>query len=167
MKRLNHGRPRKYGTGDLVVIYFPSKGLNDQWKAKHLPRWRGPMRVVQRLSNSTYEVKELSTGRVFQRNVANINKYQAVPVDKKQRDVEAKHLSPWTLGDVVAAKDTPDAKEFWLAEVKAVDADEVTLHYYGTTSKKRKNAQFRPAHMAHWVQVWHDDSRCGSNSERR
>ena len=34
-----------------------------------------------------------------------------------------------------------------MAEVKAVDADEVTLHYYGTTSKKRKNAHFRPAHL--------------------
>ena len=51
------------------------------------------------------------------------------------------------IGDVVAVKDQEDSKEFWLAEVTGVDAEDYDLHYYGTTSKKKKGATFKPAHI--------------------
>ena len=72
MNRLNYGKPRQYVVGDLV-----SKGLSSEWKPKHMPKWRGPMHVTKKLSKSTYEVNEVSSGRTYQRSVANINRYKA------------------------------------------------------------------------------------------
>ena len=52
-----------------------------------------------------------------------------------------------TVDDVVAAKDSNDAKEFWLAKVLDIDAGECLLHYFGTSGKKKSTALFRPAHI--------------------
>ena len=148
MNRLNHGKPRQYVVGDLVSVYFPSRGLSSGWKPKHMPKWRGPMRVTKKLSKSTYEVNEISSGRTYQRSIANINRYKAPPgapqCDHKE---QAKSAMMLTVDDVVATKDSNDAKEFWLAKVLDIDAGECLLHYFGTSGKKKSTALFRPAHI--------------------
>ena len=75
--RLNAGKPRTFARGDLVSIYFPSRGTGEDWKTKHQARWRGPMRVMKKLSTSAYELCEVGTQRVFRRSVVNINRYKA------------------------------------------------------------------------------------------
>ena len=81
-KRLNAGsRQPTFAQGDVVSIYCPSRGLDD-WKQKHTKQWRGPMRVTQRLSNTTYEMEELSSHQLFRRSVMNINRYRADPEEK-------------------------------------------------------------------------------------
>ena len=48
---------------------------------------------------------------------------------------------------MVAVKDDEASREFWLAKVTATDADELSLHYYGTTGKDIKSASFKLAHI--------------------
>ena len=89
--RLNTGKPRTYSEGDSVAIYFPRRALGDNWKPKHSGKWRGPMVINKRLSNSAYEMTEVATNQVFQRTVANINPYRApTPAVNAGRAAESK-----------------------------------------------------------------------------
>ena len=47
----------------------------------------------------------------------------------------------------LAVKDDATSREFWLAKVTATDADELSLHYDGTTSKGIKSATYKLAHI--------------------
>jgi hypothetical protein len=53
------------------------------------------------------------------------------------------------VGDLLAVKDEPKEKKFWVAEVVARKEGDVELHYYIATTRKLEKARFRPS----WVET--------------
>ena len=69
------GHPRSYSVDQRVKVYAPpthEQMLASGRRAKHLLAWRGPCRVIEKLSETTYAVREESTNRRFERAVVNI-----------------------------------------------------------------------------------------------
>ena len=85
-----------------MSIFAPERGTGTDWKPKHLLKWRGPMEVVAILSPTTYRVQERSSGRTFERTVANISPYRADP------DLAPSSGVPlaYAVGDRVATRKT-------------------------------------------------------------
>jgi hypothetical protein len=54
-----HGRVlKRLKIGDLVKIYVPpshGRAVRRRRKAKHICQWRGPLRIIKRLSNTTFD----------------------------------------------------------------------------------------------------------------
>ena len=144
--RLNAGsRKIVFELGTKVSIYFPRHAVESDWKVKHITHWRGPMTVVERPTNTTYVLKEDSSGQVFQRSVTNIKKYKAAG----ERDPGAKVAGAenFLAGDMVATRDTTDSKEFWIAKVISVDADSIKCHFWATRGVAMKKAVYKPAYI--------------------
>jgi hypothetical protein len=174
-RRLNAtGTKKEYKVGDKVMIYMPPKADNDvggkselephaqRWKAKHKPQWRGPCTVMERLSNATYKLKEDATGTIFQRSVRGINKFptsSAESKDKARRAPEERRPAPaqmdlnldqqWMVGDLIAVKDEPDDKKFWIAEITEKKEGDLELHYYIATTRNLEKTRFRPS----WIET--------------
>ena len=75
----------------------------------------------------------------------NINRYRADPEEKGP--AVAVQDEDYAVGDLVAARDSDDSKTYWPAEILAVDAGSLKLHYWGTTGKNPAVATWRPAHI--------------------
>jgi len=165
-RRLNgNSIKRTFQVGEHVSIYFPKRALDTSWKQKHLVQWRGPMRVIEKSSDTTYVMEDVATGQRFERSITNINPYNAPVTERKQeqKGSEGKSLKklkkraeeskdtnmPFDVvpGTLYAVKDDIDSSEFWLAECTKADAEEATFHYWGTTSARAENAVFKPAHI--------------------
>jgi hypothetical protein len=154
-KRLNQGsRKESFEVGDLVAIYFPTHTVGSEWRVKHTKKWRGPMRVTEKLSNTSYRMQDIDTSQIFNRSVTNIKRYKAevnVAVEqlgKREEDAkdsqEAAGIRP---GDMVATRDSEETCEFWLGEVISVDADYIKCHYWATRGSAMKKAVFKPAYI--------------------
>lgn len=152
-ERLNKrgkGKPTEFKIGDRVIIYVPQSG-EEGWKAKHTIQWRRG-KIVQKLSR-TYYMAEDSRGRKFQRSVAclahDASRPEA-PEEEKEEDEEDDDGEPLRrVGNLVAVKDTPESKEWWVAEILSLREDGLHLHYYGTRSTTLTSAVFRKATIEH------------------
>ena len=156
--RLNHGSFRRtFAVGDLVSIYFPRRSTDATWKQKHMIQWRGPMRVIERTSPTSYAMEDVSTGQRFERTVTNVNPYHAPLVAVKATDPtlvnDSKKQEPELTesnvvpGGMYAVRDDAGAEEWWLAERLTADAEDATFHYWGTSNAKPDTAIFKPAHI--------------------
>ena len=145
-ERLNeHGNPRDYSVGDSVKIYVPPSHAQMQAHnrpAKHLTAWRGPCRIVEKLSATAYQVQEEVTNRMFQRTLINLRPYRAAeppappPFDPFYDD-------PLQLNELIAVRDTPDS-QFYVARITGLTPDSITVHYFGSRSRNLSQATFRP-----------------------
>ena len=144
--QLNDGsRVRTYTVGDNVSIYFPKKSLDSGWKQKHTPQWRGPMVITSHLSPTSYAMKDTATDQVFERTVMNIQPYRAplTSGDSEIRVVSALAKGGDLMtGDMVALN---EGNDFWIGELKSVDAEEVSVNYWATTGRNVASAVFKPA----------------------
>jgi hypothetical protein len=79
--RLNQqGNPTTFQLNDRVKIYVPpthSQLLRTGRRAKHVVAWRGPCRITQVLSPTTYKMIEECLNRLFQRTIVNIRPFRA------------------------------------------------------------------------------------------
>jgi hypothetical protein len=75
------GFPRAFAVGDLVKVRFPpTKAELDASgrRLNHVSSWRGPCKIVDRLSTTTYRVVQQDTLREYERSVSNLLPWKAV-----------------------------------------------------------------------------------------
>jgi hypothetical protein len=69
------GHPRTFVIGDLVKARFPptqAELLATGRRSNHVSAWRGPCRVVERLSATSYSIIQLDTQRPYERMIGNL-----------------------------------------------------------------------------------------------
>ena len=148
-ERMNeHGSPRSYSVGDSVKIYVPPTHTQMQRlgrPAKHIVAWRGPCEVLDKLSPTSYSMRELSTGRSFKRTVINIRPYRSnAPPPLPAFDPF--YDNPLVPGELIMVRDTPDSN-FYLARLLSLDDDSINVHYLGSRSSNINQAVFRPCYI--------------------
>ena len=72
-----HGRVLKHlKIEDLVKIYVPpnhGEAVRRRRKAKHICQWRGPLRIIKRISNTTFELASyFNPNKTFRRHLTNV-----------------------------------------------------------------------------------------------
>ena len=111
---------------------------------------------MEKLSETTYRMKDQSTGQVFERSVTNTNAYRAkVKKVKENKSAQARERQlqrgrqGFVPGDLVACKDTEESTEFWVARSLEMtpDMENTRVHYWGTRGTALKSAVFKPAHI--------------------
>ena len=132
------------------VLGVPEEGKEPAWKVKHTIHWRGPCVVCEKVSASTYRVKERSSGKVFERHVSLI--FPAAvssPVSpaKTPEAVSAPAPEPVADNEIVAIVDEPGDKSVWLMRCLSTDNDELQGHLYAPSSTKLASARFRLVHI--------------------
>jgi hypothetical protein len=112
-------------------------------RAKHLLAWRGPCRVIKKLSETTHAVREESTNRRFERAVVNILPYRASEAPTLPT-YDPFYSAPFATDELVAARDEVDGP-FYLARTISIAATSVTVHYFGCRNPDISRAKFLPA----------------------
>jgi hypothetical protein len=130
-------------------------GKDVLWKVKHAVQWRGPCVVTEKLSNSMYRVKVLSSGKVYTRHVSLIFRAATevagavaqvtVPVTQT---VTTEELGPVRAKEVVAVVDEPGDNSVWLMKCTAVEDDEVKGHLFAPSCTNVASARFRLVYIA-------------------
>ena len=144
-KRLNDGsRKESYAVGDIVSIYFPTRSTDAEWKVKHMKKWRGPMRVIEIISGTTYRMQDEMTAQVFNRSTTNMKRYKAEVGGAVALGAEKNSEGAFMVGDMVAVRDSEESREFWLAEILAIEVDGIKCHYWATKNAVVKKAVFKP-----------------------
>jgi hypothetical protein len=146
--RLNEkGSSKVFQVGDKVKVRVPptqNQLLETGRRAKHVTVWRGPCTVLERLSTTSYVVVDDTTKRRYERVVANMLPYRAVKAKKNANAQYNQHYSqPLVEGEFIAIRDDVSGP-YYIAEVMAVDAKTVNLHYYGCTEVVLAEAIFQP-----------------------
>ena len=145
--RLNQfGHPRSYSVDQRVKVYAPpthEQMLASGRRAKHLLAWRGPCRVIEKLSETTYAVREESTNRRFERAIVNILPYRASEAPTPPT-YDPFYSAPFVTDELVAARDEVDGP-FYLARTISIAATSITVHYFGCRNPDISRAKFLPA----------------------
>ena len=145
--RLNQfGHPRSYSIDQRVKVYVPpthEQMLASGRRAKHLLAWRGPCRVIEKLSETTYAVREESTNRRFERAVVNILPYRASAAPTPPT-YDPFYSAPFVTDELVAVRDEVDGP-FYLARTISIAATSITVHYFGCRNPDISRAKFLPA----------------------
>ena len=146
--RLNEkGFPRAFVIGAMVKARFPpTKTEMDATgrQSSHISSWRGPCRVLDRLSATTYRMIQLDTNREFERSIANLLPWRAESRKKARNAQYDESLStPFTVNEFIAVRDEPGGW-FFLAKVSAITTTAIIVHYYGTRSANLQLATFYP-----------------------
>jgi hypothetical protein len=162
------GKPKSYNIGDTVVVYVPATPLTESkskelvlekgWKVKHLNQWRGPCTIVEKPSPQSYVLREVSTGTIFNRTVANLRKYELLTDFRTfEKPAAAEifapkplktnpHLFVWNEDTMDTLKDEivliQELDVYWIAQVTCVVEGGVNLVYYSTQGKNLKKAKF-------------------------
>ena len=146
LDRLNSsGLKRQYSHGDFVAVFVPRQERD--WRPKHSVSWRGPMKVLNRLGPTSYKLLEISSNKVFRRNVSNLSPWTAPvlvdppPDDLKDSPATELESDNFITGKTVAYLDESEQK-LWLADVLATDGNTAQCHFRGTTSSNFKTARF-------------------------
>ena len=148
--RLNQqGHPRTYAIGDKVKIRIPpshEQMLATGRRSSHLASWRGPCTITERLSTTAYSMTEDLTGRKFERVLTNVLPYRASSA-RAQAVYDPATSDPFILGEIVAVRAVRDAPAtpYYLAEVIAISATSIMVHYFGCRQRDLARATFRPA----------------------
>jgi hypothetical protein len=145
--RLNEkGFPRAFIVGAMVKARFPPTTEMDATgrQSSHISSWRGPCRVLDRLSATTYRMIHLDTNREFGRSIANLLPWRAESRKKARNAQYDETLStPFTVDEFIAVRDEPGGW-FYLAKVTAITTTAIVVHYYGTRSANLQLATFYP-----------------------
>jgi hypothetical protein len=143
-----HGFPRVFAIGDLVKARFPpTKAELDATgrRLNHVSSWRGPCKVVDRLSATTYRVMNTDTLRHFERAVSNLLPWKATSAKKAcNATYDPETSAPFVVNEFIAVRDDP-ASWFYIARVSAITTTMVIVHYYGSRTNDLKKAKFLPA----------------------
>ncbi len=150
--RLNKkGTTTTFASGDKVKVRVPptqAQLLATGRRAKHITAWRGPCTVLERLSTTSYAIMDDTTHRRYERVVSNMAPYRAAKAKVNPDAQYNQHYSnPLVEGEFIAIRDNVSGP-YYIAEVMAVDATTVNLHYYGCTEVVLAAAVFKPC--------WHE-----------
>jgi hypothetical protein len=142
-----NGHPRTFAIGDMVKARFPptqAELLATGRKSNHVSSWRGPCRVVDRLSATAYAIVQLDTIRWYERMVGNLLPWNATSARKnKSATFDPTASASFVPNEFVAIRDEPKSW-FFLAKTIWVGETTFIVHYYGTKSTDLKKAKFYP-----------------------
>jgi hypothetical protein len=142
-----HGFPRVFAVGDFVKARFPpTKAELDATgrRLSHVSSWRGPCKVMDRLSATTYRVVNTDTLREFERAVSNLLPWKATSAKKARNAAyDPETSAPFVVNEFIAVRDDP-ASWFYIARVTSVTSEVVIVHYYGSRTNDLKKAKFLP-----------------------
>ena len=155
-----HGRVLKsLKVGDYVKIYLPPghhTAIKRNRKQKHMPQWRGPMEITEKLSPTRFLLRfKYDHKQTYERNIVNIRKWVgSFPVNPPSVMHEAENVvTDIDVGDIVLARDQASSTRVDLACVKALTDSKMTLEVFGTRSKVAKKAKFYPV-FTHGTDVY-------------
>jgi hypothetical protein len=141
------GFPRQFIVGVMVKARFPpTKAEMDATgrRSNHISAWRGPCRVITRLSSTSYKVLQLDTNREFERSISNLLPWNASGRKKARNATDVENTStPFLPNEFIAVRDEP-ASWFYLARVTTVTDTVIIVHYYGTRSPNLALVTFYP-----------------------
>ena len=142
-----NGHPRTFAIGDMVKARFPptqAELLATGRKSNHVSSWRGPCRVVDRLSATAYAIVQLDTTRRYERMIGNLLPWKATSARKnKSATFDPTASAPFLINEFVAIRDEPKSW-FFLAKIIWVGETTFIVHYYGTKSNELAKAKFYP-----------------------
>jgi hypothetical protein len=147
------GHQRIFVIGDLVKARFPPTQAEltaTGRRSSHVSSWRGPCRIIERLSSTSYSVLQLDTNRTFERMIGNLLPWKAQSVRKnKKARFDPAASTPFVVGDFIAVRDSPGSWIF-LARIETVGVTSLIVHYYGSRSEDLTKAKFVPSwHRPH------------------
>ena len=155
-----HGRVLKsLKVGDYVKIYLPPghhTAIKRNRKQKHMPQWRGPMEITEKLSPTRFLLRfKYDHKQTYERNIVNIRKWVGLfPVNPPSVMHETMDVvTDIDVGDIVLARDQASSTQVDLARVKALTDSKMTLEVFGTRSKVAKKAKFYPV-FTHGTDVY-------------
>jgi hypothetical protein len=148
-----NGHSHTFAIGDMVKARFPptqAELLATGRRSNHVSSWRGPCRVVDRLSATSYAIIQLDTTRRYERMVGNILPWNATSVRKnKSATFDPVATASFEPNEIIAIRDEPKSW-FFVAKVITVGETSFVVHYYGTKSNELTKAKFYPC--------WHKES---------
>jgi hypothetical protein len=146
------GFPRTFAVGALVKARLPpTKDELDvtSRRSNHVSAWRGPCRIDDRLSSTTYRLTQLDTDRQYERAIINLLPWRAISAKQPrnaQFDPEAS--DPFIVNEFIAVRDEPKSW-FFLAKIIAITQTAMIVHYYGCKDGDLKRTKFLPCwHLA-------------------
>jgi hypothetical protein len=145
------GFPRTFEVGAFVKARFPpTKAELDITgrRSNHVPAWRGPCRIDDRLSSTTYHLTQLDTNRQYERAIINLLPWRAVSAKQpRNAQFDPDTSDPFTVNEFIAVRDEPKSW-FFLAKITAITVslkDPVLIvHYYGCKDGDLKKVKFLP-----------------------
>jgi hypothetical protein len=148
-----NSHPRTFVIGDMVKARFPPTQvelLATGRRSNHVSSWRGPCRVVDRLSATSYAIVQLDTTRRYERMIGNLLPWHATSVRKnKSATFDPIASAPFQPNEFIAIRDEPKSY-FFVAKILTVNETSFVVHYYGTKSNELTKAKFFPS--------WHYES---------
>lgn len=143
----DRGFARTFVLGALVKARFPpTKAELDLTgrRSSHVSSWRGPCKVIDRLSSTTYRIKQLDNLRLYERSISNLLPWRATTArTARHARFDAAISTPLLVGKFLAVRDQPNSW-FYIAKVTYVGLAEIIVHYYGTKSDNLQRAKFHP-----------------------
>jgi hypothetical protein len=117
-------------------------------RSNHVSAWRGPCRIDDRLSSTTYRLTQLDTNRQYERTIINLLPWRAVSA-KQPRNAQFNPdtSDPFSVNEFIAVRDEPKSW-FFLAKITAVTISlkepVLIVHYYGCKDGDLKKVKFLP-----------------------
>ena len=144
---LRKGPNKSYQIGDEVSFYLPpseKEALAMGRKPKHLLQYRGPAFVVEKLSNTTYQIEY--EGRKYNRCFSELRPYKSdkLPLDLPMANHEEMQERKLIVGNYVALCDSADPEDdhFHLCKVIEIEDHTAVLLNYATFSTNLAKAKF-------------------------
>ena len=141
------GHPRSFIIGDLVKARFPptqAELLATGRRSSHVSSWRGPCRVLERLSTTAYSIMQLDTRRTYERMIGNLLPWKAHSArQNKKARYDPAISAPFVMGEFIAIRDEPGGW-FFLAKITTVGETFLIIHYFGTRSDDLTKTKFYP-----------------------
>ncbi len=106
--------------------------------------WRGPCRVDDRLSNTTYRITQLDNERQYERAISNLSPWRATSSNGARNAAFDAEYDSFTVGEITALRDEPKGW-FFVARVTVVQFKTITVHYYGSKTSDLRKAKFLPS----------------------
>lgn len=153
------GNKAKYEVGDLVTFYIPPTADQAQRrgrKLKHLMWYRGPAKVEEVLSGTTYRISYQGTS--YFRATSELRPYKAAkgPVPSKghttsqgtSRNQKTSSHTPLevSVGVYVAYRTHQDDRRYHIGRVAALLEGELQVHTHATVSNGIRHAVWKPVY---------------------
>ncbi len=141
------GFPRTFKIGALVKARFPpTKAVLDVTgrRSNHVSAWRGPCRIDDRLSSTTYRLTQLDTERQFERAIINLLPWRAISAKQpRNAQFDPSASDPFKVNEFIAVRDEPKSW-FFLAKITTITEKCMIVHYYGCKHGDLKKVKFLP-----------------------
>jgi hypothetical protein len=101
---------------------------------------------MDRLSSTTYRIKQLDNLRLYERSISNLLPWRATTARTARHarfDAAISTSTPLLIDEFLAVRDEPNSW-FYIAKITYVGIASIIVHYYGTKSNNLQRAKFHP-----------------------